>query len=117
MFLTGFREESSQTITADTCRVVTEELANLFKPVCNEVQVRWIFNTHIKNIAEKRSIAKGGPLEPLLLGLELRDALHLDDFFKEKVDPSKTFRDNDIFRVRSTCTERDLLLQIDQPVA
>lgn len=115
MFLTSFREEVLANAEQDQSKIITDELGNLFKVVCNDAQVKWIMQTHIRSIVAKRLSAN--PLEALLFANELKDAVDIEDFFRTKVDPSKTLRENDVFRMRTTFTERDLLTQLEPIMA
>lgn len=110
MFLTTFREEVAASINPEASKILTEELQNLFKVVCSDRQLAWITDTHIKSIVAQRNATN--PVEALLFAAELKDSLDIDQFFKFKVDPGKSLKENDIFRMRAKFGERELLAQL-----
>ncbi len=110
MFLTNFREETAALISLDSSKLLAEELNNLFKVVCSDKQIEWVALTHIKNLVAQRS--PGNMVEALLFAAELKDSLELDQFFKFKVEPGKSLKENDVFRVRAKFSEKELLAQL-----
>ena len=91
-------------------KILTDELSNLFKIVCNERQTTWIFESHIKSLVSKRQAANS--VETLLFAVELRDSIDIDQFFKFKVEAGRTLRENDIFQMRGKYNEKELLTQL-----
>ena len=110
MFLTNFREEASHLLNPEANKLLTDELNNLFKVLCSERQIAWIFDTHIKAIVSQRQPSSA--IETLLFATELREAIDLDHFFKFKVEPGKSLRENDVFHMRSKFSEKELLAHL-----
>lgn len=105
MFLTSMKEEISKYLgtDGDLNEIIKEELSNLFKISCAMSKIQWMFDMHIRLLAQARSA--GIPTEILNFCLDLRDALVIDDLPRningqgEQMPASK----------RATLSERELL--------
>jgi hypothetical protein len=110
IFLTNFREETAALISPESNKLLTDELNNLFKVICSEKQIEWIAQTYIKTIVAQRNASN--TVETLLFATEFKDSLDLEQFFKFKVEPGKSLKENDVFRMRARFSEKELLAQL-----
>ena len=111
MFLTSYRDDVLSNATNELSKIIMEEFNKLFSLVTSEAQIRWIITTHIKMVTAKRSAAH--PIDVLLFALELYDTINLEEFFRDRIDPNKPFRDNDVFKSRSLLSEKELLQKVE----
>lgn len=111
IFLSNMRKEVLEISVGEISKIVYDELSNLFTVVCTEGQMRWIMQAHSRLVLGKR--AAYGSTEALTYCLELKDCMMLEDFFKQKVEMSRQFRDNEVFKARSLASEKELLSLLD----
>ena len=114
IFLSNMRKEVLEVAVGELSKIVVEELSNLFNVICTEAQVRWIMQTHVRLVLARR--VAYGSTEALNYCLELKDCSELEDFFRLKVDITRQFRDNDVFKMRSAVSEKELLAMLEPMV-